>query len=148
MRKRILANPSRIVRLWAKNGIPLSELMNRFHVCYHVLLKLITGRLTANEFARIKHSHLVKGGIRTRFKPGQPSWNKGIHFYAGGHSIETQFKPGHIRGDAARRYKAVGSITIRHWLAKNKGKGRRRKIPYRYIKIKGNESFDAPRMKI
>lgn len=33
-------------------------------------------------------------GASTRFKPGQPSWNKGTHFTAGGRSAETRFKPG------------------------------------------------------
>ena len=33
-------------------------------------------------------------GLSTRFQRGQQSWNKGVHYTAGGRSAETRFKPG------------------------------------------------------
>lgn len=47
-----------------------------------------------------------------RFLPGQTSWNKGLHYQAGGRSAETRFKPGHRGGIALERYLPVGSERV------------------------------------
>ena len=33
-------------------------------------------------------------GMKSRFKPGQQPWNKGINYFAGGRAMQTQFTPG------------------------------------------------------
>lgn len=48
-------------------------------------------------------------GRSTRFKAGQPSWNKGTRFVAGGRSAETRFKP----GQKSHTWRPVGSYRIR-----------------------------------
>lgn len=45
--------------------------------------------------ARAVNSLPGHGGRDTRFKPGQPSWNKGRPHPSTGRTVETQFKPGH-----------------------------------------------------
>lgn len=40
-------------------------------------------------------------GIATRFKPGNATWNKGLHYNAGGRSAETRFKPGRLPNNFA-----------------------------------------------
>lgn len=43
-----------------------------------------------------------------RFGPGNPPWNKGTHWVAGGRSAETRFKPGQLSGAAQARLKPIG----------------------------------------
>lgn len=49
---------------------------------------------------------------KTRFKPGQPAWNKGTHYVAGGRSAETHFKPGVRQGVAVKLYQPIGSERV------------------------------------
>lgn len=51
-------------------------------------------------------------GIATRFQPGGVSWNKGLHYVAGGRSAETRFKPGHRGGKALEVYQPIGTERI------------------------------------
>ena len=46
------------------------------------------------------------------FKPGHATWNKGMNYAAGGRSIETQFKPGHLGGRAAVLWRPIGHERI------------------------------------
>lgn len=66
-------------------------------------------------------------GTATRFKPGQTSWNKGLHYVAGGRSQETRFRRGHkpangqdvgalrINGDGYLDIKVAPGV--RQWVA-------------------------------
>lgn len=51
-------------------------------------------------------------GVRTRFKPGQRAWNKGLNYQAAGRSMETQFKPGVRSGRAVRLYQPIGAERV------------------------------------
>lgn len=44
-----------------------------------------------------------------RFGPGNPPWNKGTHWVAGGRSAETRFKPGELSGRARALLKPIGA---------------------------------------
>lgn len=44
-----------------------------------------------------------------RFGPGNPPWNKGTHWVAGGRSAETRFKPGQLSGAARALLKPIGA---------------------------------------
>lgn len=66
---------------------------------------------TPEFFASLASGRTLPGdarGAATRFKKGQDTWNKGLHFVAGGRSVDTRFKPGH------KPYKTqpVGSLRI------------------------------------
>ena len=53
-------------------------------------------------------SSQIPTGRTGQFRRGQPTWNKGKHFCAGGRSIETQFKKGHI----PKQWRPVGSERV------------------------------------
>lgn len=53
-----------------------------------------------------------KRGGATRFQAGHSTWNKGTHWNAGGRSVETQFKKGHLSGAAAAKLQPVGATRI------------------------------------
>jgi hypothetical protein len=93
-------------------------------------LALTLGRTERAVYARAKHLGLEKSaaylaspcacrirpgsnqGGATRFKPGQPSWNKGTSYQAGGRAKETQFKPGNRSGKAALNWRPIGTIAV------------------------------------
>lgn len=51
-------------------------------------------------------------GASTRFKPGQPSWNKGTRYEPGGRSVETRFRKGTLNGRAAQLAQPIGSFRV------------------------------------
>lgn len=58
---------------------------------------------------------LPETGLKGRFKPGQTPWNKGAKHgkgWAPGRMAETQFKKGQLNGQAARRWKPIGSVRL------------------------------------
>lgn len=86
-------------------------LMKEYGCSYAVLIGVILSILTRAEWRRICRERVAAAGARTRFSKGHAPWNLGIR---GVHmSPATEFKPGHIRGSAARRYRPVGAISIR-----------------------------------
>jgi len=142
---KVMADAKKIAQEWSEDRAPLKKLMRKYRCCYSTIVRAIRAEISKEQWQRIRYRHEVKGGRKTRFKKGCISWNKGIHYNPGGRSVETRFKPGRIRGAAAQKYRAVGTITIRHdqlFRRQNKSKltrkdGTRRKgKPRRWIKIK------------
>ena len=111
--KQAAADGAKIARRLRRMETTLTQLMSEYHCSYYTMMRVILSHLSLPEWKIIRRKILGGSGIKTRFKKGQEAWNKGTHFCAGGRSAETRFKPGQIRGSAARRYKAVGKITIR-----------------------------------
>lgn len=68
--------------------------------------------LASQQSGRIARGKQLPSMVANQFKPGQPSWNKGSHYKAGGRSAETRFKKGQMTGAAQHNYKPVGSLRI------------------------------------
>lgn len=68
-------------------------------------LQVLKSKEFLSEFFRKSAENARKAGINSRFKPGHNTWNKGIHYVAGGRSAETRFKPHSL----PKNYKPVGS---------------------------------------
>lgn len=65
------------------------------------------------EYARRRNARLIDGGRATRLRAGNRPWNAGLEGWdAGGRSAETRFKPGEMRGAAARNWQPVGTERI------------------------------------
>lgn len=141
---RVMADGKKIVRRLRNLKTTLARLMTEYHCGYNTITKVVLSYMSAAEWKIIRRKILAKGGVKTRFQKGIVAWNKGLHYDPGGRSAETRFRPGQIRGSAARRYKSVGTITIRKDKLPRHLRGRRRKAgmpPWpqsyrRYIKIK------------
>ena len=142
--KKVAADGAKIARRIRSMETTLAKLTNEYHCSYNTIMKVILSHLSLCEWKRIRRKILGRSGIKTRFKKGQEAWNKGLHYNPGGRSAETRFKPGHIRGSAARRYRPVGTVTIRKDSLPKHLRNRKRKDgmpPWprnyrRYIKIK------------
>ena len=72
-------------------------------------------RKSAEFAASDKSGRTLKGGTlsqATQFRAGQSSWNKGLHYTAGGRSAETRFKKGHMSGAAQHNWVPIGTLRI------------------------------------
>ncbi len=124
---KVMADANKIARLWRETGTPLLSLMRKYHCSYPIIVRVIRSVISKEEWQRIRYRHLIKGNKKSHFKKGCVSWNKGIHYNPGGRSVETRFKKGCLRGWAARIWKPVGTITIRHDKPPKRLRGRKRK---------------------
>ena len=105
-------------------------------------LRAILSQMPRPEYKQITHDLQACGGVKTRFKRGHETWDKGlkgIHF-----SPQSEFKKGGpLRGSAARKWRPVGAVTVRydtlfHWQKKRRyknGESRKGK-PRRWIKVR------------
>jgi hypothetical protein len=83
--------PTTLTRDIAKDiGHPESSVYKRARV---LGLKKDPAFLSSAASGRLQQNHGI--GVRTRFKPGNESWNKGQNYRPGGFSTAFQFKPGH-----------------------------------------------------
>lgn len=136
----VMNNAGKIVRRFRK-GQTLTSLMKEYHCHHATMMRTVLSQMSKAEYLQIKHDLLARGGVATRFKPGHDTWNKGlkgIHL-----SPQSEFKKGCLRGQAARNWRPIGTITIRHdslfrWqrTRKYKGGGHRKGKPRRWIKIR------------
>ena len=88
-------------------GRTLSQVFNKANA-----LGLRKTKETVVRMARDAMAHADHPGRKTQFKPGQKSWNTGLHYQPGGRSAETRFKPGRRLGAAALNYQPVGAERI------------------------------------
>ena len=83
----------------------------RYHCAYGTLRNCLAPLIAPDEWDALRKRNQARGGVKQRYRKGHVPWSKGktgIRF-----SPATEFKPGRMRGQAARNYKPVGAITIR-----------------------------------
>ena len=104
---------------------------------YRTLMRVYIARTTPDQREAVRKRALSRGGIANRFKKGHVPWNKGVK---GIHlSPATEFKAGGLRGQAARNWRPIGTVTTRTDKPKRRrGPGRppKRRSRQRWIKIK------------
>jgi len=123
---KVRADAEKIVRA-IRAGTTVTEIVRRYHTSHDTLIKEIFSLFDDGEWDRLRRERLSRGGRETRLKKGLVPWNKGIPFNPGGRCAETRFKKGEIRGAAARRYRPVGTITIRSDQPPRRLRNRKRK---------------------
>jgi DNA-directed RNA polymerase subunit RPC12/RpoP len=117
-------------RLRREKGVTVRGLMGEYGCGHNVLMDVVFSVMTFDEWVVIRNKHLAAGGAARRFKKGHKAWNEGRKGLCYPGSVATQFKKGQIRGSAARKYRPVGSVTLRN----DNGK------QYRWIKVKDDGS--------
>jgi hypothetical protein len=146
---KVKTDAEKIAKRLRETDVTLKELIKEYRTGYQATIEAILSQMSETEWHKIRKKRLARGGKNTRFKKGHKAWNKGIPFNAGGRSVETRFKKGHIRGAAAQNYKTVGMITIRHDKPPKRLRRRKRKAgmpPWRgkerrWIKVKDNGPY-------
>ncbi len=108
----------------------IGALMKEYHVGYPVLMRAVLQEMTFQEYRQLTKKKMAVVAKGTRFIPGCAAWNKGKKVKVHPNSIKTQFKKGGIRGAAARKFKAVGQISI-HRTSKKGGQRESRFIKVR-----------------
>jgi len=124
---KIMKDSSEIARRLRQGQATVTALMKEYHCAHGLLIEAVMTQMSMDEWLQIAKRNLAAGGVNHRFKKGHKTWNKGQKGISYPGSKATQFKKGSIRGNAARKYRPVGSITVRNYKRGNQ---------YRYIKIK------------
>jgi len=141
---KVLADSPEIARRLRQTNVTIAELMAEYHCGFPIITEAGRRHIPLTEWKKLRHKRLARGGVKTRFQKGRAAWNKGLHFNAGGRSLQTRFKPGQIRGTAARKYRPAGTITVRYDRPPKRLRVRKRKEgmppwrgkPRRWIKVK------------
>ena len=89
-------------------GEPYRALQDDLHCNYEVLARIVQARLPYTEIEALIRATKRRCNMAVRFRRGHVTWNKGLR---GMHnSPATEFKPGCLRGMAARRWRPVGTV--------------------------------------
>jgi len=96
-----------------RGGATVCGLMAEYRVGYLAMMRVVNSRMSPGEWAQIAKRNHARGGKPYRFKKGRPTWNKGRKGISYPGSRATQFKPGCMRGQAARNWRPVGTIVTR-----------------------------------
>ncbi len=127
-----------IVHRLRTTGVTITALRREYGCAYQTMALAICDRIGYAEYAAIAASHTrVNSGS---FRAGHEPWNKGlIGFDPGGRSHETRFVPGAVRGQAARKWRPLGAISVRHDQPPRRWRGHanaRPGPPRQYIKVR------------
>jgi len=139
---RVMAAAKEIVRrLRHERGTTVGSLMREYGTSYATIRRAILSRITARQYGLIVRRIRRRAKHPTAFTKGLVPWNKdkkGIHL-----SPKTEFKKGCLRGQAARNWRPIGAITIRHDTLLNTQRKRthkdgtkRKGKPRRWIKVR------------
>jgi len=135
---KVAADARRIVQR-LREGATVMGICRQYRCAYLTLRAALLGvsgkgLLSRRDWSAICKRNLAGRGVQSRFKPGHEPWSKGVK---GLHlSAATEFKPGCIRGAAARKYRAVGTISVRRDSVSGKRGRPRLGKRRRFIKIK------------
>ena len=103
--------PAIVARMRA--GSTFTAEMTALHCGYEVLARAVLAVISRDELEKILHANRRRHGKRTGFQPGSAPWNTGLKGWCPPGSRATQFKPGTLRGKAARSWRPVGTIVTR-----------------------------------
>lgn len=125
-----------IVERLRTTDVTLTALMTEYHVGYKTLVTPICAAIGKTAFAALMKQRLGRGGRYTRFRPGHKTWNAGMKGWCPPGCRATQFRPGAMRGNAARRYRGIGSVVVRVGKPLSNQARARRRPSSRWIKIR------------
>ncbi|MFH0981836.1 MAG: HNH endonuclease signature motif containing protein [Planctomycetota bacterium] len=111
-------------------------LQREYHCAYSTLLRAILSQMTRQEWRALARQRVAATGIANRFRPGHVPWSTGRKIGSRPGSIATQFKKGGLRGESARKYRAVGAITVRRGKKISRYVNARRRRSERWIKVR------------
>ena len=137
----VMNDAGKIARLLRQRQATVTGLMREYRCAYATMMRAVLSQMPKAEYNQLKRDHLLAANRATRFRRGHKAWNKGlkgIHL-----SPASEFKKGCLRGQAARNWRPIGTITIRcdtlfGWQRSRRYKnGEHRKgKPRRWIKIR------------
>jgi len=103
-----------IVKRLKETPTTLTQLMREYKCGYACLMSFILTKIDKSQYRNIALNKLRQAGTAGRFTKGHITWNKskkGLIFSE--KAKATQFKKGILRGQAARNWRPIGTITIR-----------------------------------
>lgn len=137
----VMTDAAQIARRLRDHQVTVTGLMREYGSTYATIMRAVHSQMSKAQYRRIVNHNIATHNLGTRFQPGHATWNKdlkGTHF-----SPQSEFKKGGpLRGFAARLWRPIGVITIRHdqpfaWQRRRRGpKGGLRGKPRRWIKVR------------
>jgi len=134
-----------IIKRLKETPTTLTQLMREYHCGYACLMSAILSKISKGQYRQIALKKLRQAGTAGRFTKGHITWNKGKKVILPPACKATQFKKGILRGQAARNWRPIGTISIRldrgyktkkrrFIKVSNNGQPSKRWIPYaRYV---------------
>ncbi len=122
---KVQADAAEIARRYLAGQVTVRGLCREYRVAYETLFRVLRTATTFTQRQDLKHRRSVALAKQNGFQPGHVPMHrppKGVRF-----SRAPEFKPGCIRGAAARRWRPVGTITLRHDKPPRRQRGRKRK---------------------
>ncbi|HUX00068.1 MAG TPA: rubrerythrin-like domain-containing protein [Phycisphaerae bacterium] len=117
----------KIAARYLAEEISISGLMRKYQVAYYTLMPVLCQLTTAEQRAAVNRRRKLRCGKKGRFRKGVASWNKGRKGWCPTGSERTWFKAGQMRGAAARNWRPIGTVKIRHDRPAKHLRGRKRK---------------------
>lgn len=137
---KVYADAPGIVGRLRKTKVTLGALCDEYSCGYETMVGAILTQIDGDEYDALMRKRLGRGGKAHWFRKHHTPWNQGRKGWCPEKCRATQFRPGTIRGAAARKYRKVGSVTIRRDVDKGVGKPRKPRLS-RWIKVRD----DGPR---
>jgi len=139
--EQVMTDAAQIARRLRDHRVTLTGLMREYGSAHSTIMWAVLSQMSKGKYRRIVDHNRTTHNFNTRFRPGHATWNKylkGIHL-----SPQSEFKKGGpLRGQAARLWRPIGVITIRHdqpfaWQRRRRGpKGGLRGKLRRWIKVR------------
>ena len=139
----VMAEADEIVRRLRETGVTVTGLMKEYRCGHRALVRSVLSRMTRAQYLALAARRLAAAGVENRFKPGHETWVAGMKGLRIAGSEKGWFKAGGIRGSAARKYRAIGTITVRVGKLRSHYKCSRRRESSRWIKVRD----DGPRQR-
>ena len=142
-KRKLLADADEVIRRLLDGEATVTGIMREYRVAHCTLMAVYEAHATPQQRAAARHGQLARAGRRYRFKKGHRPWNKGLAGWRPPGAEKGWFKPGQMRGAAARNWRPIGTVTIRHDSPPKRRRGRKRKAgmpPWgqgrRFIKVR------------
>ncbi len=137
-KKKVMHDAPRIAARYRHTDVTLGALIAEYRCAYETMIGALLSQMTKAQYQRLAKKRLGRS-TRTRFKPSLIPWNSGRKGWCPAGCEATQFKRGCMRGQAARNYRLIGTISTRHDHCSRRTQERINARPgpkRRYIKVK------------
>ena len=140
-RDTVMADAALLAERLRATDVRLGALRKEYECGHGAMKEALLTQMTVEEYRALAAKRLSAPNSGC-FRKGHIPWDKGLSFPG---SRATQFKPGHLRGMAARNWRPVGTIEIRPDrppMSRRHRKNARPGRPRRWIKVREHRPGD------
>ncbi len=145
MRKvpQIIQEADAVVRRLRETDATQTQIRAEYGCAHGTFMRAVLSRMTPEQWRELARRRLARGGRATRWQPGHATWNAGRKGVSYPGCRATQFQPGAIRGAAARKYKPIGSVTVRLGKRMSNQERARHRQSIRHLKVRDDGPYQT-----